>query len=314
MKGRPLETRIFIPPIAGEPCGEYVHILRAGCRTHPGVTVHVDPESADYILLDFRHFGEASGCWDMKRFPEKTILADYSDSPDLLSPAAADTRYYFKRSVVRYTRGGIPSFIDYPREIVPISYAIKQAYSERAVRPRKDDPRPIDVSCFFKPGWAVRFCREAVARRIKSPSARYRKNTNEWIRRVGVTGQTGVQGRNNFQKAYFDQMQQSRVVVTCNLVPNWEGDYRLFEALSSGAMVMVNTMLTPVKNRFIDGAHLVYFSDLDDLERKLYYYLENEDQRLEVARAGFDHAARHHKVSDRIEEMLESARSQPRKS
>lgn len=276
---------------------------------HPDVIVDENPESADYVLLDFRHFKRGAGCWDVKRFPEKTIIADYSDSPDLLAPAAAAVRYYFKRSVVQYDINGAPSFINYPRKIVPISYAITRAYSERAVRPRKDNRRPIDVSCFFKPGRTFRFCREAVAKRISKPSRKHRKGMGRWTRRVGITGQTGFEGRNRFQEAYFEQMQQTRVVVTCNLVPNWEGDYRLFEAFSSGAMVMVNTMLTPVKKRFIDGLHLVYFNDLNDMERKLYYYLENEDRRLEVAQAGFDHAMKHHKVSDRIEEILQNMES-----
>jgi hypothetical protein len=278
---------------------------------HPDVTLHEDPEYADYMLLDFRHFIRRPKRWKTHLFPKKTIFADYSDDPRLRFRAARRVRHYFKRSVVRYDTDGRPSFVDYPRTIVPISYAITREYLERAVPPGWDDHRPIDVSCFFEPAKGTTLSRQTVAERISNPSRQHARAQDRWSTRVGLTGKIGVEGRNNFQEEYFDQMRRTRVVVTCNRVPDWEGDYRLFEALASGAMVMVNTMLTPVRNRFIDCRHLVCFRNLDDLEDKLYYYLENEDQRLAVAQRGFDHAMKHHKVSDRIEEMVAHVESCP---
>ena len=101
-------------------------------------------------------------------------------------------------------------------------------------------------------------------------------------------------------------MLNSKIVVTCNPT-HWEGDWRLFEALSCSPLVMVDEMTTPVKNGFIDGEHLIYFSinKLDDLFAKIVYHLENLDNSQTIATSGYRHALKYHTAKNRMDEILE---------
>ena len=59
------------------------------------------------------------------------------------------------------------------------------------------------------------------------------------VLRINVQGRRVIQNTN-----YLDTMRQARVVVTSNPT-GWEGDSRTWEALASGALVMVDTMVVP---------------------------------------------------------------------
>lgn len=59
-------------------------------------------------------------------------------------------------------------------------------------------------------------------------------------------------------------------MVTCN-PSNWDGDFRLWEAMGTGALVFVDESHTPVANPPIDGEHIVVYNnhDREDLVSKL---------------------------------------------
>lgn len=293
---------VYLPDLEpGRVLGEYAQILVAGCAAHPEVELVEHPADADLVFLDFRHLKPRIDVVD--RCAERAVLVDYADGQTLWRNTN-HVRHYFKRSMVRYSETAVPLLVSYSREVHPIAYPLRDDFLRHARPPETSDRRPIDVSCFFEPV-ADRFLRRgSVAERILRPSPRWRYAAAGLRREVGIVGSRGEDGRSQFQPEYFERMRQSRVVVTCNPVPRWEGDYRLFEALASGAMVMVNRMLTPVHHPFAAGRHLVFYDDLDDLERKLYRLLGREDERLEIARQGFAHALAHHKVVDRIDEIL----------
>ena len=42
------------------------------------------------------------------------------------------------------------------------------------------------------------------------------------------------------------------------------------------------------EEHFVDGKHLVIFNGTDDLNKKILYYLEHEDERLQIAKAGYE--------------------------
>lgn len=68
-------------------------------------------------------------------------------------------------------------------------------------------------------------------------------------------------------------MYRAKIVVTAN--PSfWEGDHRLWEALASGALVLVDPLHVPQDFPLVDGRHVVYFDNHNkrDLWRKLDYY------------------------------------------
>ena len=82
--------------------------------------------------------------------------------------------------------------------------------------------------------------------------------------------------------------------------------YITWEALSSGALVMVDKMLTPIVNPLIDKEHIIFYdkNNLDDLKQKIIFYLNNDNLREKIAKNGNDFVLKYHKTSDRIDEIL----------
>jgi spore maturation protein CgeB len=84
------------------------------------------------------------------------------------------------------------------------------------------------------------------------------------------------------------------------------GDFvnpRVFEIAACGAFQMVDqrAALPPLMEA---GKELVTFSSLKDLREKIDYYLKNEEEREEIARAGRVRALADHTFERRVEEML----------
>lgn len=103
-------------------------------------------------------------------------------------------------------------------------------------------------------------------------------------------------------------MYNSKIIVTVNPA-NWEGDFRLWESMASGALVMVDPLFVPVGFPLIDGKHIVYFSNQakDQLWEKLDYFRANPDKAREIAIAGYLHAMKHHRTVNMVDYILRSA-------
>lgn len=116
-------------------------------------------------------------------------------------------------------------------------------------------------------------------------------------------------GRRVIQNAnYLDTMRQSRVVVTSNPT-GWEGDSRTWEALASGALVMVDTMVVPLPFPLVDKVHVVYYDPMDKAAflEKLRYYLSHPDEARRIGLQGHAYAVRHHRTANRADYMLSVA-------
>ena len=119
-----------------------------------------------------------------------------------------------------------------------------------------------------------------------------------------VVGDTGGH-RQTVDASYFDLMRRAMVVVTCN--PSfWDGDFRLFEALSSGALVFTDELHTPQPFPLVDGVHCVVYDNHDkaDLRRKLDYYLAHPREAARIAANGLAHVLRHHRAVSRVDYFL----------
>lgn len=77
---------------------------------------------------------------------------------------------------------------------------------------------------------------------------------------------------------------------------------RIFDALAAKAFVISDYM--PEIESVFQGA-VVTYSDKVDLERKIDYYLQHENERLEKARIGQSIVLREHTFSKRIEKIIE---------
>jgi len=268
--------------------GSIKNILIPGIENNPKTTLVDDIDECDYIILDFRHL-----IINYKIiYPHKTIIVDYRDLSYEVSKC--ECLLYFKRSVVNKQH---MKFCNFNRKIHPISYCLrKETMSFVNIFENK---RKFDISCMINPNNQMFNNRKNLAFKIKNSI----NNNNVF---VGEKGNSGQIGRTSIQNEYFKHMLDSKIVVTCN-PDQWEGDYRLFEALACGCLVFVDNMLTPFKNKFTDGINICYYdnNDLNKLIERINYYLEHDDERLQIAKNGYEFTRKYHKPSNRIDEILE---------
>ena len=265
-----------------------IKILLDGINAHEELELTDNESDCDFIFLDFRHQNKYN-----VRYPNKTIMIDYTDSQDLLRNIPKNILLYFKRSVVdKFPRG----FCDYgDRQIIPISYCVKDEAMNWDISPLVN--RNTDVSILFPPRTGD--CRGKVAKLIQQ------KMSKKYKVHIGLICNAGKIGRKSIQTDYYEKILDSKIIVTVN-PDRWEGDWRLFEALSCSPLVMVDRMITPVKNNFVDGEHLIYYDvdKLDDLLGKIDYYMENLDKSQTIATSGYNHTLQYHSAKDRIDEVL----------
>jgi hypothetical protein len=288
--------KVYIPPYYGTSPEETTPIvmgslafLRESLASHPLAELVDSEVDADVIILDFRHFSDLDEDPSQVHFPERTVIIDFRDKwSNLLEHN--DALLYYKRSVVHNL-----SFVKYSREVLSISYCIRPEYENLVAD--SSNIRDVDVSSF--PIRNRNRFRNLVGDSIME------KLRQKYNIHVGQVGSAGPIGRNQVQEGYVKTMLRSRIVVTCN-PDQWEGDWRLFESLSSGALVFVDKMLTPTAHPFEHGKHLIYYdrNDLDSMVRDIEYYLEHEDERQAIAQAGREYAMAHHTCEHRMTEVL----------
>ena len=95
----------------------------------------------------------------------------------------------------------------------------------------------------------------------------------------------------DFDSTYLAHLADSKIIVTCNPF-SWEGDFRLWEALLSGALVMVDKMTIPdwMPHPFVHKKHLVYYDTRNQTEFNslLEYYVKHEDEARRIGEAGYN--------------------------
>ena len=85
--------------------------------------------------------------------------------------------------------------------------------------------------------------------------------------------------------------------------PVYQASPRSFEALACGAFVISDAQRDVFK-LFQKGVHLEVFYDVDDLKKKIQYYLNRPEDRLRIARQGRQEVVNHHTYVKRIEKLL----------
>lgn len=106
-------------------------------------------------------------------------------------------------------------------------------------------------------------------------------------------------------------MFNSKIIVTVNPA-QWEGDFRLWESLCSGALVFVDPLFVPHQYPLIHGEHVIYFSNSNktDLWSKLDYYRNHPDEARQIAINGYLHAMKYHRTVNMIDYFLRTLHAQ----
>ena len=87
---------------------------------------------------------------------------------------------------------------------------------------------------------------------------------------------------------------------------------RIFEAMGCGAMLLTGRVNNRVEELFVEGEHFVAYDNDDDAIRKIDHYLQHEDERARIARAGYERVQCHHTYVERLRPLLEKIDALPR--
>jgi hypothetical protein len=186
----------------------------------------------------------------------------------------------------------------------PMSYSIAEEFlfesGSKKVAGVLDVNRIRPVVCTLRPaGRGSRDVRKEVLGWVTEA-------VNKWNLKGSAVGEVDHGGRREIQnKNYLQTMREARIVVTANPT-GWEGDSRTWEALASGAMVMVDKLETPLPHPLLDKVHVVYYdsSDKEAFFTLLKYYLDHPDEAKIIGINGHAHAVKYHKTVNRADYLL----------
>ena len=245
----------------------------------------VTDEDADFIfyILDLRIYltGEKPHLFplreSLKKDASKIVIIDYSDPPEIEfipSDIIEKVGWYFKRSVVK--RGD--DMMVYPHlplsvEITPIYFAVRNDYLryERSLPPVEE--KCYDIACMFLEGQGG----------MRSKAVEVVKNRSEKVFHGVVYDKDFSKRYGIVNKEYYNIMRKSKIIVTAN-PKDWEGDFRLWEALLTGSMVMCDRMIS--NPGLTNRTHIIWYDNPEHLDVLLTYYLQKPEEIEEIGMNG----------------------------
>lgn len=281
------------------------------------------PKDVDLMILHGCMTPEQAIVW-REQYPDiPAIVLDYKDELKLWHPKLRVSAHFKRNMAIR--KHGVPIGIkDYNPHVVHFSpYCVREDIVEE-LKKHTGKSRDVDVCCFFEPnednwskhipmhyerGYSLRdvvergigWCgtRRLIASTLKAAQKWYGCGYNMHIGKTG-TGQT--EGRRTPQEEYCKLMATTKIIVTAT-PDGWEGDYRLMEAMSSGALVLHNRMILPPTG-LEDGKHWVVYNDHIDMLEKVYYYMTHQCEASLIGQAGKKYVLENHRPHHRVESWL----------
>lgn len=154
-----------------------------------------------------------------------------------------------------------------------------------------------------------------VGQRNYHPEWDYRPKLIDWLTNTYGDRFTRVAGDTPAGTTRGDDLNRlyaaSKVAVGDSLCLNFDyPDYwsdRVFETLGRGGF-LIHPRIQGMDRHFIDGEHLVFykFGDFDQLRFLIDYYLDAEDERERIRRAGHELVKAEHTYAHRWAEILET--------
>lgn len=93
-----------------------------------------------------------------------------------------------------------------------------------------------------------------------------------------------------------------KIHLNCNISDDI--NYRTFETTGCGTFLLTN--YTPnLEKLFEIGKEIVVYKDLNDLDDKVKYYLENEEEREVIAKAGYERSRKDHTYYQRAKTLID---------
>lgn len=110
---------------------------------------------------------------------------------------------------------------------------------------------------------------------------------------------------------FSDVYTRSKIVLNDSV----KGDvnFRVFEGMISGAMLMSPRIGNGLEELFVDGKEVILYEDgnVEDALNKLKYYLENDSEREKISEAGRRKVKEYHSLQRRAEQLIEILHAVP---
>lgn len=106
----------------------------------------------------------------------------------------------------------------------------------------------------------------------------------------------------------------SRAKIVLNLPLSDDLNFRTFEAMSCGALLLTRRVNNGQEILFEENKHYVAFDDEKELFEKVAYYLSHPEEREAVAAAGLAEVRFNHRLELRLEVLLAKVKESPGKS
>jgi hypothetical protein len=127
-----------------------------------------------------------------------------------------------------------------------------------------------------------------------------REKVNRLVRTMNLRAVTGRIIHHEYVKA----INQSKIcIISTNCFNSL--NMKFTEFTSCGTFVLTDRSVDMEAAGFKDGEHLVVYSNINDLQDKIKYYLKNETEREEVAKNGMDFVRKYHNNSIRVKQFTE---------
>lgn len=125
-----------------------------------------------------------------------------------------------------------------------------------------------------------------------------RRRVHDVIRKMPVTSIT----KRVFNDEYIQTIRRSKIFV--NSVCHWKSfNFKFTEVPACGTFLLTDKSRDFNNLGFIDGQHMVLYDGPKELEEKINYYLENENEREVIAAKGMHFVRECHSFKARVESM-----------
>jgi len=101
----------------------------------------------------------------------------------------------------------------------------------------------------------------------------------------------------------------SRAKIVVNLPLSDDLNFRVFEAMSCGALLLTRRVANGQELLFEEGRHYAAFADEAELHAKVEYYLTHEEERARIAADGHAEIVRAHRLDTRLTALLETVQA-----
>ncbi len=140
------------------------------------------------------------------------------------------------------------------------------------------------------------------------------KLVSETHERMRITKEISRRWKINPQR-YFPQTEiphiYSRAKIVLNLPLKDDLNFRTFEAMSCGALLLTRRISNGQEVLFEEGRHYAAFSSEDELYNKVDYYLSHDDERSRIAAQGLAEVQAKHTLQLRLSGLLKTINDFP---